>query len=280
MLRVAWFATGRGETSPKLLRATLDAIDSGLEAEVAVVFSNQEPGDSENGDRFFDLVKSAGIPLVTLSDVKFRRGVGGAVARKGQPLPAWRRDYDEAVAGLLEPYDFDLGVMAGYLLILTQALHDRWPILNLHPALPDGPIGLWQDVIWQLIAEDAGESGVLTFLSTADLDRGPPTTYCRYSLRGADIEPLWEGRAGQPVEALQAAGETDPLFQAIRARGVLRELPLVVETLKAFATGRIRTVPAEGTPPFAVVDSTGKAVDAFDLTPEVEAAVARSEVSP
>jgi folate-dependent phosphoribosylglycinamide formyltransferase PurN len=271
MLRVGWFATGRGQTSPKLLQAAFDAIEHGLEIEIACVFSNQEPGDSENGDRFFELVRGAGIPLITLSDVKFRRRVGGAVARKGEPLPAWRRDYDAAVAELLAPYDIDLGVMAGYLLILTEALHDRWPILNLHPALPEGPIGLWQDVIWQLIETRAEVSGVLMFLSTADLDRGPPISFCRYSLRGGGLDSLWREYGMRPLPDLRAEGEANPLFAAIRQRGIARELPLVVETLRALASGRLRIERrAQG---FRVLDQNGQPFKALDLTPEVEAAV-------
>jgi len=272
MLRVGWFATGRGQTSPKLLSAALEAIEDGLEVEIVFVFSNQEPGDSENGDSFFDLVRDAGIPLVTYSDVKYRRRVKGAVARKGEPLPAWRRDYDAAVAELLAPYGFDVGVMAGYLLILTPPMHDRWPVLNLHPALPDGPIGLWQDVIWELIAAGADESGVLMFLSTADLDRGPPISFCRYSLRGGDIEKVWDDAAA----ALETRDETHPLFASIRQRGIARELPLVVETLRALATGRVSIEKlATG---FAVVDGEGAPLTAIDLTPEVEAVVVEAGV--
>jgi folate-dependent phosphoribosylglycinamide formyltransferase PurN len=271
MLRIGWFATGRGQTSPKLLSAALDAIHGGLDAEIAFVFSNQEPGDSENGDRFFELVRKADVPLVTFSDVKFRRRAGGAIARKGEPLPAWRRDYDAAVAGLLAPYDFDVGVMAGYLLILTDALYERWPILNLHPALPDGPIGLWQDVIWQLIQTRADESGVLVFLSTADLDRGPPISFCRYPLHDHELDRLWAKQGDRPLADLRAEGETNPLFAAIRQRGVVRELPLVVETLRALAADRVRV--ERGNEGFSVLDAGGNALSALDLTPEVEAAV-------
>lgn len=277
MLRLGWFATARGQTSRRLLQAVLDAIDSGMQAEVACVFSNQEPGDSENGDRFFELVRARGIPLVTLSDVKFRRRVGGEVARRGQPLPAWRRDYDAAIAALLQPHGFDLGIMAGYLLILTEVLFRRWPILNLHPALPDGPVGLWQDVIWQLIAADARESGVNMFLSTADLDRGPPVTFCRYSLRGGEIDALWQEHRRRLLEELKAEGESNALFQAIRSRGVARELPLVVETVRAFAERRLQVErgPETAHTPFGILDSSGRPLrQALDLTAEVEAAIA------
>jgi hypothetical protein len=76
-LRLGWFATGRGTTSGNLFRATLDAIEGGMDARISFVFSNREPGDFENTDRFFDAVRASGTPLLTLSNTKFRRAAGG-----------------------------------------------------------------------------------------------------------------------------------------------------------------------------------------------------------
>ena len=283
MLRVGWFATARGTTSAKLLGAALKAIDGGLDARISFVFSNRDPGDFENTDRFFDTVRNAGIPLVTLSNTKFRRAAGGRLSRSGEALPDWRRDYDAAVARLIEPYPFDLGVLAGYMLIFTDVVCERWPLVNLHPALPGGPVGTWQEVIWQLIEAKAVESGVLWLLATTALDRGPTITYCRYSLRGGAIDDLWAQHGGRPLAELQAEGEANPLFHAIRVRGVAREVPLLAETLRAFATGRIRVLslskgriePGDDAP-FRVVDSAGREIDGYDLTDAVEAAVAAS----
>ncbi len=277
MLRIGWFSTARtlGGSSAKLLAAALKAMDEGMDARIAFVFSNRDPGDFESTDRFFELVRGAGLPLVTLSDTKFRRRRRGPIARKGEPLPAWRREYDTAVAELIGRYEFDIGVMAGYMLILTDALHDRWPFINLHPALPDGPIGMWQDVILELIEARSVESGVLTFLATADLDRGPAITFCRYSLHGGEIDRLWAEQGRRGAAAVKAEGETNALLQAIRARGVAREAPLVVETLRAFAEGRLR-VAASDDAPFRVVDGDGRPASAFDLTEAVEAAVGKA----
>ncbi len=273
-LSVGWFATARGQTSGKLLSAALHAIDDGMPARIACVFSNREPGDFENTDRFFDLVRGAGIPLLTLSNTKFRRAHGGRLSQPDQPLPDWRRDYDAEVAKLIEPHPFDLGVAAGYMLIFTDVLHDRWPLVNLHPALPGGPIGMWQDVIWQLIAAKATESGCLMFLCTADLDRGPTITYCRYSLRSGEIDALWDKHGTRPLDDLKAEGEQNPLFQAIRSRGVARELPLVVETVRAFAEGHIRVERSDGAP-FRLLDAAGQPIAGYDLTDAVERAVAQ-----
>ena len=85
MLRIGWFATGRGEGSPKLLRAAVEAIREGrLDAEIAFVFSNRERGQFDATDAFFDQVAGYGIPLVTLSDSRFRREHGGEIARIGR----------------------------------------------------------------------------------------------------------------------------------------------------------------------------------------------------
>jgi folate-dependent phosphoribosylglycinamide formyltransferase PurN len=275
MLRVGWFATGRGEGSQKLLRAAVEAVREGrLDAEIAFVFSNRERGQFDATDMFFDQVASYGIPLITLSDTRFRREHDGEVAKKGQPLPSWRTDYDRAVVDLLRPHDYNLGMLAGYMLIGTEPLISHRPLLNLHPAAPGGPAGTWQDVTWHLIAEGAEYSGVRIHLGTLELDEGPIVTYCTYPLRGANIDLLWHAVEQRGVDELRATdGEASPLFQEIRRRGAARELPLVVETLRAFADGRLRL---EGD---RVLAGDTKVVNGYDLTPEIEAALFRAVVA-
>jgi folate-dependent phosphoribosylglycinamide formyltransferase PurN len=269
-LKLAWFATGTGTTSPKLFAAALDAIQSGkLDASIVVVFCNKEPGEDEMSDAYCAGVEAAVIPLVRLSDRRFRREHGGEPARKGEPLPAWRRDYDREVMRLLEPFAFDIGVLAGYKLILCEEASERWGLLNLHPAAPGGPAGIWQDVIWQLIAAGAERAGVMMHLATPQLDEGPVVTYCTYPIRGPEFDPLWRDVACRPLDEARAdKGEDLPLFQAIRRAGVAREVPLVVETLRAFADGRLAVRDKQP------VDRAGHPLAGLDLTPEIEAAVA------
>jgi phosphoribosylglycinamide formyltransferase-1 len=59
-------------------------------------------------------------------------------------------------------------------------------------------------------------------------------------------------------------GEDNRLFQEIRRQGVMRELPLVVATLRAFAEEKVRI--ARG----RVVDADGLSIDAYDLTQEID----------
>jgi folate-dependent phosphoribosylglycinamide formyltransferase PurN len=247
-LRIAWLTTGRGPGSYGALDYTLRAIDAGLPVEVAVVFVNRERGEAEPTDRLMDMVRSRGIPLQALSSVRFRKARGGTLSRPGEPLPTWRAEYDGIVANLLGRHEFDLGVMFGYMLIATEALHGRFRFINDHPALPDGPVGTYQEVILELMRAGATESGCMMNVVTAAVDRGPAVSFCRFPIRDAANEALWQGR--QPLP-----DESSPLFADIRRRGVERERPFLVETLRAVA-GRSLQVP----PPAPV-----------DLTKQVEA---------
>src|SRR5439155_26327942 len=117
----------------------------------------------------------------------------------------------------------------------------EYDLLNLHPAAPGGPKGIWRDVIWQLIEARANRAGVVTHLATPELDQGPPVTFCTYPIRGPAFDPLWRDTEARTVEEIKAAeGEANALFAEIRRHGVAREVPLVIETLRALADHRIR----------------------------------------
>ena len=121
MLRLAWFSTGRGPGSRRLLAAVQGEIAAGrLDAQIAVAFCNRERGEDSNTDLFLDQAAAYGLPLVCLSSRRFRKEKGGEPARKDEPLPEWRREYDREVMNRLAGYDFDLGMLAGYMLIFCD----------------------------------------------------------------------------------------------------------------------------------------------------------------
>jgi len=272
-LRIGWFSTGRGEGSRKLLAKAQEAIASGrLDAQIAVVFCNRGRGEDANTDLFLDQVNSHGTPLVCLSSRDFRRRLSEKVVRKGAPLPEWRRMYDREVMRLLEPHPFDVGMLAGYMLIFCEEAAQRYDLLNLHPAAPGGPRGIWQDVIWELIEQRSERAGVMIHLATPDLDEGPTVAYCTYSLHGREFDTLWDEVEGVPVEELKVSdGAQNVLFLEIRRAGLAREAPLIIETLRAFADGRVRI--DEKT----VVDGGGRRIDGYDLTEEIEQLVAAKQ---
>ena len=268
-LRIGWFTSARGPGSRRMFQAVLGAIEAGdLDAELAVVFCNRERGEAEATDAFRALVEGAGVPLVTRSSVGYRKAVGGERSRPGEPLPAWRLEYDRLVDADLAAYPFDVGMLAGYMLILEREFVTRHAVLNLHPALPSGPAGVWQAVIRQLIREGVEESGVVLHLAIPEVDEGPPVAYCRYPLRDEALEALREQLPGAPDALDDATLDASALFAAIRERGVARESPLVVATLAEFAAGKLRI---EGR---QVLDAAGQPPRAADLTKQVDAQLA------
>ena len=257
-LKIGWFSTGRGEGSYGLLSSALEAIDSGdLPAELAFVFVNRAKGQTKRTDRFIELVESRGIPLITLSSRDFRR------ANDNKPWAKLREAFDEAAIELLRPHKADIAVHAGYMLI-APLLCSEYLTLNLHPALPGGTIGMWQQAVWDVITEGLDETGAMIHVSTEDVDEGPVLSTATFSVRGSEFVPgfreLQELDAlGMDYEAVKLhKGEGLLLFKAIREAGLLRERPLLIETLKAVGEGRI--------------DPTG-AGDVADLSVEVERAV-------
>ncbi len=238
VLNIGWFSSGRGPGSRGLLRFVQDHILRGkLDARIRSVFCNRRPGEAEGSDEFFRLVEGYGIPLVTLSSSDFRRARGGRFA-------VLRDEFDREALAQIEQYETGICVLAGYMLILSGEMCRRYPFLNLHPALPDGPIGTWQEVIWELIGSRAHQTGAMIHLATEEVDRGPVVSYCTVPLRGEAFDPLWADLDGADLPQIKAdQGEDFPLFQVMRAAEYQREPYLLLETLRAVSGGLLRPAP-------------------------------------
>ena len=260
MLRLGWFSTGRGEGSRGFLRLIQGEVQAGtLDARIEFVFSSREHGEAEGSDCFFRLVEGYGLPLITLSSQRYRREHGGG------PISRHRDAYHREVMRLISGYQPDICVLAGYMLITSVEMCHRYTMLNLHPALPSGPPGTWQEVIWKLVEQKASQSGVMVHVATEVLDAGPVVTYCSFPIRGGAFDPLWREIESRSLESLRAEGEGQPLFKQIRLEGMRRERPLLLETLKALAQRRLRVCGTE------VFDERGGLVSGVCLNDEVDA---------
>jgi phosphoribosylglycinamide formyltransferase 1 len=242
-VRIGWLSTGRDVAASNLLADVVArAQQDDVPLEIGAVFSDRERGEAPESDRFLDLVDRLGFPAVTLSS----RESWAEARGRGVSRADWRQEYHRRVAELLKPFNLGVLVMAGYMLIASPELCRRFAILNLHPALPGGPKGTWQEVIWELLEGEAEETGAMIHLATAQLDRGPVVSTFSFSLRGPDWDPLWEQwhakRETLSVAEIAAAeGEAEPLFAEIRRRGEVREIPLLYQTLRQFVDGGLNT---------------------------------------
>ena len=262
-LRIGWITTANGEGSRGMFLAVLDAIKSGnLNAEFEFVFVNRIRGQTEATDAFLDLVEKNDIPLVTISSLHFRR------ERRNVPWKELRDDFDLKVIEHIKRFKPTVSMQAGYMLY-APILCKELLILNQHPALPGGAIGMWQDAIWDVIETNATETGSTIHLSTTELDRGPVVSTCRFSIRGGGFDAMWHAIRGQDLSKIRTQdGENLTLFTAIRQESLLRERPLVVETLKAISEERIDIS----------VIASGDPFTSLDMTDAVECIVAENQL--
>lgn len=234
MLRIGWFSTGHGNGSLGLLKEVQQSIENGeLNASIEFVFINREFGEKQGSDNFIQLVKDYQIPLVTLSSTRFAQRVDGSFNKN-------RSTYDQLVLNLLKKFSVDLCVMAGYMLIISPEFCNQFKFINVHPALPGGPTGKWQDVIWELIDTKAKETGIMVHLVTKTVDEGAPISYCSFPIIGGKYDSLWSKIEGKLTNYIKRSeGVQNPLFKTIRDNGMIMERPLILETLIGVESGTI-----------------------------------------
>jgi folate-dependent phosphoribosylglycinamide formyltransferase PurN len=244
--KIGWFSTGRGPGSRNLLTIALKNIDDGIiNARISFVFCSREQGEAEGSDLYLKTVKDHGLDLISFSSRTFKPEMRKKGKERPEMMRQWRIEYDREIMSRLQRYQSDINVLAGYMLIVGEEICEKYTMINLHPAAPDGPAGTWPEVIWELMEKRASQSGVMIHLVTKELDKGPPITFCTFPIRDPLIDPLWKMLAEKLKsksvhQIMKEEGQHNQLFKEIRRRGVERELPLIVQTLKIFSEGKIR----------------------------------------
>ncbi len=263
MYSFGWFSTGRDQAAHDLLEAANKAIDSHkIKAEIAFVFCNRESGESVDSDKFIRLVKSYDIPVILYSYNAFKASRDNGKHKEN--LPEWRLEYDRNIMRMLNDYQTDICILAGYMLIVGREMCKKYNMINLHPAAPGGPAGTWQEVIWRLIEDKVKETGVMMHLVTPELDKGPVVTYCTFPIVGNIFDIYWQQLDGQDISKIKKQqGESNRLFRLIRQHGLKRELPLIITTMKAFSEGKIKIDSGR------VTDLNGNIIDGYNLTAEI-----------
>jgi phosphoribosylglycinamide formyltransferase-1 len=133
LLNIGWFSTGRDDAARQLLQTVRDRIHDGdIDGKISFVFSNREPGESNESDLFFELVRSYNIPLVCLSHKKFMTAKEEDLTVKNE----WRIKYDREVNNKIKPFACEVCILSGYMLIVSEELCQRHDMINLHPPPP------------------------------------------------------------------------------------------------------------------------------------------------
>lgn len=237
--KIGWFTTARDKAALDLLRVVYSEIKRGnIPARLEYVFVSKAPDEGEWAERLIKEAKEElGLKVIWFSAERFKPEL-----RKAQ-RDLWRKEYHAEVLKRLD-MEIDFGVLAGYMWITSEDFCKSLRLINLHPALPGGPKGSWQEVIWQLISARAMETGAMFHQVTPELDEGPALTYFRLNLRTPEFIPLWEETEAKLLKyhlsgLKKLEGEENALFRKIREEELKRELPLLVFTLKYLCEEKI-----------------------------------------
>lgn len=238
-LRLGWFSTGQDQAAIDLFEIIYESIADGtIDAVMPFCFTNRIEGEAPDSDRFIETVRANGIPVVSVSSASFKPESRAAGRSNPEKMREWRLEYDREVMRSLTGYSADLIVLAGYMLIVGPEMCSRYTMINLHPALPGGPTGTWKQVIEELLRTGTATTGAMMHLVTPELDRGPAISSFQFPVTGG--------------------------FDDIRQAGVVRELPLILLTVKEIADGNILVRDGK-------VIADGKEVaSGFDMTEKVE----------
>lgn len=251
-MRIGIFSTFIEPAALELVQTVKHAVKTGKipNSEIAFTFSNRGRHESPITDAILNEFDHQEIPLIIFSAIRFKPELKTQAKReekKGNTslMQEWRNQFGDEVLKRLPPTDLDL--LLGDMYIWGGNLCDKRNGINLHPALPDGPKGEWYNVIWELIRLRETETGVMMHKVTRELDRGPVISFCRFSIRGNKFDLLWKDLPRDSVQLenlLRKEGKKNgktqyPLHKEIRRHGFLRENPLIIETLKAFAQNKI-----------------------------------------
>lgn len=143
--QVVILISGRGSNMEAIIKANIDDIN------ISAVISNKSDAKG------LITAQNAGIPTATLDHKKFNS----------------REDFDQALIELIDSFNADLVVLAGFMRILTANFteHYRNRLINIHPSLLPSFTGLHTHQ--RAIDEGVKFHGCSVHFVTAELDHGP-----------------------------------------------------------------------------------------------------------
>ena len=169
MKNIVILISGRGSNMEAVVRA-LDA--EGWPARVAAVISNKADAAG------LAFAQARGIPTAVVSNKEF----------------ATRAEFDARLQEVIDTFQPDLVVLAGFMRILTAPFVEHYAgrMLNIHPSL----LPLFPGLHTHQQALDAGmtEHGATVHFVTAELDHGPSVLQARIPVLPGDTPDLLAAR--------------------------------------------------------------------------------------
>lgn len=154
-------------------------------------------GSGSNLQALIDGQKAGSLPINIVGVISNRPDVLGLERARNANIPTAlldhkafnsRQDFDHALAQLIEQYQPELLVLAGFMRILTPEFTQQYEgkMLNIHPSL----LPKYQGLHTHQRALEAGDDkhGVTVHFVTAELDGGPPIVQAIVAITPSDDE--------------------------------------------------------------------------------------------
>lgn len=182
-------------------------------------------GGGSNLQAIIDATEAGLLPITLCAVISNKSGVGGLQRAQQHNIPARvlehsqfenRESFDQALMTLIDEYQPDLLVLAGFMRILTPEFtrHYLGRMLNIHPSL----LPKYQGLHTHQRALDAGDKvhGVTVHFVTEELDGGPRVIQ-------AEVPVL-----------------PDDSAESLAARVLIQEHRIYPEAIRWFAEGKLR----------------------------------------
>lgn len=181
-------------------------------------------GGGSNLQAIIDATEAGHLPVTLSAVISNKADAGGLQRAENHNIPARvldhthfesRKMFDQALMSIIDEYQADLVVLAGFMRILTPEFtrHYRGRMLNIHPSL----LPKYQGLHTHQRALDAGDKvhGVTVHFVTEELDGGP-------KIMQAEVPVL--------------PGDT---AETLAARVLVQEHRIYPEVIRWFAEGRL-----------------------------------------
>jgi folate-dependent phosphoribosylglycinamide formyltransferase PurN len=245
--RFSAFSTFRDIDAQNLFINIAKDINRGfISANLAYIFCSREYGENKNTDEYVNATeqyfREVGLDseIIRFSAKKFKPDLKKK-ARKAKDtnlMDKIRDEYYEEAMDLLEEKGYSARktpvFMIGHMEIIPDNTVSKYTMINLHPATPPGPIGKWEDVMWENIEKRVKAVGGMIHIATKDMDRGPVLTYYEFPV-SEECKNLWEvldSRTESLQEIKEKEYKSNPLFKRVRLEQYIREGSLIAVTIK------------------------------------------------
>ena len=146
--RIAWLTSAKDEAAVNLLS---DVLSAGIPLDMVICATSEDNSRFESVRNLCSEYNLSCIHFPNIgseTDNSALKDIEDVDLKKKCESEFKRREHDRELVKLLEKSECRLVVLAGFMRIVTPVLWaDGRIILNLHPAPPLGPAGMWEEVM-------------------------------------------------------------------------------------------------------------------------------------